>query len=406
MSGRKVSVVLRTAAGDEAREFAPDLRLIDVCRLLRVPPNTVSPFATGSAKIRRVIGLYEPLDRLVRSGDEQLILQFDRNLNYHSLLSDARSSSVEHVPAVMPVTEYTFSSGTYGYITHATLDVQACRNFVNESVADFVEAYREVLGGSATIVVGTSGGGDSNALLAALVEATRNLTVSIRPVMLLGAPEWDAAIDRAKELCASLGLSLQFVGSERVNRLLGRLGNSSHWLSDFHAHFPREDSDVIGTLAIRLALSDVARKLGASCVVTGLNLEDLLAECFLRLTQGELPLEFPVRIIDGINFCYPVYRVPKKLLDGCHPEYALANYRERSASVMMGRAIPYYLAQSMNSAVPGIEFDLLEGFRSLPHVRPATLPEFGFAILPGVEICPELRSRWENYIKGDRPVST
>jgi hypothetical protein len=51
-----------------------------------------------------------------------------------------------------------------------------------------------------------------------------------------------------------------------------------------------------------------------------------------------------IAISDGINFCYPLYRVPKKLLDGCYPEYALANYRERSVGVMMGRAIPYYLA--------------------------------------------------------------
>jgi hypothetical protein len=402
--GHKIPVVLRTTAGDEVREFAPDLRLIEVCRLLRVPPNAISTFATGSTSTRRVVGLYEQLGRLVRSDGEQLVLQFDRNLNYNALLSDARSTT-EQVPAAEPVAEYTFPPGTYGYITHTTLDVKACRDFVSESVADFVEAYREVLSESPTIVVGTSGGGDSNALLTALVDATRNLSISITPVMLLGVPEWDAATDRAKELCGILGLPLKFVGSERVSLLLGRPGNSSNWLRDFHEHFPREDSDVIGTLAIRLALSDVARKLGTSCVVTGLNLEDLLAECFLRLTQGELPLEFPVRNLDGINFCYPVYRVPKKLLDGCYPEYALANYRERSVGVMMGRAIPYYLAQSMNSTVPGIEFDLLEGFRSLPHVRPLTSPEFGFATLPDFEVRSELRSRWAKYIRGEQPVS-
>jgi hypothetical protein len=220
VSGYKIPVVLRTASGDEVREFAPDLRLIEVCRLLRVPPSAISSFVTGSTSTRRVVGLYEPLDHLARSDGEQLVLQFDRNLNYHALLSDARSSP-EQVPAASPVAEYIFPSGTYGYITHATLDAQACRDFVNESVVDFVEAYRDILDESSTIVVGTSGGGDSNALLTTLVDATRNLSVSITPVMLLGVPEWDTAADRAKELCRSLGLSLRFVESERVNQLLG-----------------------------------------------------------------------------------------------------------------------------------------------------------------------------------------
>ena len=60
----------------------------------------------------------------------------------------------------------------------------------------------------------------------------------------------------------------------------------------------------------------------------------------------------------------------------------------------MGRATPYYLAQPINSTVPGIEFDLLEGFRFPSHVRPVTSPEFGFATLAGLEVRPELRSRW------------
>jgi hypothetical protein len=235
----KIPVVLRTAAGDEVREFAPDLKLIEVCRLLRVPPNAISPLAIGSTTIRRVVGLYEPLGRLVRSDSEQIVLQFDRNLNYQALLSDARSSA-ERIQVAVPVAEYTFPSGTYGYITHAKLDVEACRNFVNESVTDFVESYREILSESSTIVVGTSGGGDSNALLTALVDATRDLSISITPVMLLGVPEWDAAVGRAKDICKILDLPLEFVGSERINLLLGRPADSPNWFGDFHKHFPEK----------------------------------------------------------------------------------------------------------------------------------------------------------------------
>jgi hypothetical protein len=105
--GHKIPVVLRTTAGDEVREFAPHLRLIEVCRLLRVPPNAISTFATGSTSTRRVVGLYEQLGRLVRSDGEQLVLQFDRNLNYNALLSDARSTTQN---TRSPITESALSA--------------------------------------------------------------------------------------------------------------------------------------------------------------------------------------------------------------------------------------------------------------------------------------------------------
>ena len=221
--------------------------------------------------------------------------------------------------------------------------------------------------------------------------------------MLLGIPEWDSATDRGEALCQRLGLELRFLDSGYVNGLLGRPADAPDWLGDFRRHFPDDDVDVIGTLAIRLGLADTAREVGAGCAITGLNLEDLLAECFLRLVQGELPLAFPVRVLDGLPFTYPLYRVPKKILDGCHPRYALENYQDRSTGVMMGRAIPYYLAQSVNAAVPGLEFDVLDGFRRLPHVQPVTDPAYGFATIaaPGAE--PEIAGRWERYIAGEPP---
>lgn len=395
-----VSVILRTAAGDEIRTFDPKLRLIDVCRLLRVPPNAISPFASDSQKVRRIVGMHQPLEKLAREREE-IILQFDRNLNYQALLNDANLDNA-HLP-LEPVAEYTFSAGTYGYMTHVAFDEGSCREFVYESVTDFVDSYHHVLAASSSLVVGVSGGGDSNALLTALVEATSELGISIVPAMVLGVPEWDSAVERAQELCASVGLELQVIDSTAVNQILGRPSSAPNWLTDFHAHFPREDSDVIGTLAIRLALSSVARRTGTSCVVTGLNLEDLLAECLLRLIQGRLPLPFPVRTLDGISFCYPAYRVPKKILDGCHPNHSLLNYEARSVGVMMGRAIPYYLAQSVNSIVPGAEFDLIEGFRSLPHERPTDSAEFGFATLVDTDMPLEAKSRWLRYISGEQP---
>jgi hypothetical protein len=398
VSGEQVTVLLRTAAGDEVRRAEPCTSLVQVCRSALVPPGAVSTFAVnGAGAVRRIVGMDLRLDELVRDG-EHVVLQFDRNINYLPLLDAAHVRDATTTPD--PVTEYAFAANTYGHVTHVPLSVAACREFVQEAVDDFVSEHQHLFERT-SVVVGTSGGGDSNALLTALSTATRHLSTQVRPVMLLGIPEWDAAAPRARELCGDLGLTLTHIGAARINALLGRPPTHPDWLGDFRRHFPADDIDVIGTLAIRLALADAARAGGSRCVVTGLNLEDVLAECFLRVAQGRLPLPFPVRDLDGTAFCYPVHRVPKKILDGCHPTYALANYRQRSIGVMMGRAIPYFLAQSMNATIPGIEFDLLEGFRTLPHEQPVAESGLGFATVPGAG--QEATDRWMSYTTGDAP---
>ncbi|MGH9564648.1 MAG: hypothetical protein ACRD4I_01570, partial [Candidatus Angelobacter sp.] len=372
--------------------------LIDACRLVRISPNAISPFAEVNGVTHRVVGVFRPLGDLVPEDDSRLILQFDRNLNYRALLSEAEQDTA--TPPESAVAEYTFPSGNWGHVTHVQLDIDSCRAFVAEAVSDFVEQHSGIFKPGARVVVGTSGGGDSNALLSALAHATSDKDVTLLPVMLLGIPEWDQAVDRAEQLCKELGFDLTLVSSDEVNAALGRPAHAPDWFGDFKQAFPLEDSDVIDTLAIRLALSRVAREREADCLVTGLNLEDLLAECFLRIMQGKQPLEFPVRHLDDVTFCYPVYKVPKKILDGCHPKFSLQNYKERSIGVMMGRGIPYLLAQAMNTLIPGVEFDLVEGFASLVHERPEASPTFGFATISGDEVPGDLRQRWSDYADG------
>lgn len=337
MPREQVAIVLRTAGGDVEHRVDGRTLLVQACRMLHVPPGAVSPFVRGRTGLRRATGMHRPIEQLVGDGDG-LVLQFDRNINYLALLTEGSGRTQEDRPGEA-VTEYAFPAGVYGHVTHAELTEADCRRFVLEAVTDFVEEQNALFGTGRRMVVGTSGGGDSNALLSALAEVAATRDLPLMPVMLLGIPEWDGAAERGSALCHELGLDLAFLDSGRVNQLLGRPASAPDWLGDFRRHFPDDDVDVIGTLAIRLGLADAARRSGTGCVITGLNLEDLLAECFLRLVQGELPLAFPVRVLDGLSFCYPLHRVPKKILDGCHPRYALANYQERSTGVMMGRAI-------------------------------------------------------------------
>ncbi|MGK5595552.1 MAG: hypothetical protein ACSNEK_09400 [Parachlamydiaceae bacterium] len=244
------------------------------------------------------------------------------------------------------------------------------------------------------IVLGISGGGDSNTLIEAFLESGKVKREQMIAVMMLGIPDWDKGRSRAEALCTRHGVELRFVDSLAVNQLLGRKGESD-WLEDVEKIFPDADLEVLGTLAIRLSLTAVAKSVGAQSIVTGINLEDILGECLMTTIQGKRPMPFPVRIIDGMLLWYPLYNIPKKILDGYYPKYSLANYEERYPSKMLGRANAYYLAQMISSLIPGVEFDLLQGFKELSiknHGKGFYDEKLGFSVVQKLPL--ELQNRW------------
>ena len=82
------------------------------------------------------------------------------------------------------------------------------------------ETVRGQMPESGKLLVGVSGGGDSNAMLYALSQlAGEGLT--IHPVLIKGIPDWDLGVPRAQELCATYGLSLTIMEDTEVEALLG-----------------------------------------------------------------------------------------------------------------------------------------------------------------------------------------
>lgn len=376
-----------------------DMSVADVCLLNRIPVNSVAVYGAsmgGGAEVEPVADTMRTVRDLSNSYS-CLIIRPDRNISYESALPTNIRSDV----SPSDVASYFFRARTQearddGHLIHKGFSVEECRAYVDREVLLFVDRFSDVMRQTPS-VVGVSGGGDSNALLGALLNAGIPSAL-IHPVMIMGVPDWDKGRDRAESLCSSYGLTLKIYEASEVSSLLG-LRPGRDWVSAFESTYPGVDVEVIGTLAIRRVLSAHVRQLGQGSVVTGLNLEDLLADALMRVMEGKLPIAFPKRHLDGVDILYPLYRCPKRILDGCHPKYSLENYQDRYPSHLNGRAITYFLSQSVGALLPGVEFDLLRGLERLSTLWDESEmtfnPVMGFSTLGGVSL--DAQAKWREY---------
>lgn len=386
---RAVEIYVTTPHGKfEVTNWRPENTVVEVCYLNRIPPSAVSLYVETGGELNLTTNLLSPIVDLVPLGSN-LVIRPDRNINYHEIIPSVVITDVK----AGDVSEYFFPNDGASQLLKG-LSASECQKYVLQRVAAAVDEFGGDLNGP-PVVVGVSGGGDSNILVGALLAAG---VTNIRPVMMLGIPDWDKGRNRAEEICASHGVPLRIVESDEVGRLLGAK-EGINWVASFEENYPDVDLEMLGTLAVRLVLSSIAREVGAKVIVTGLNLEDLLGEALMCVLEGQRPLPFPRRKVGDVEIFYPLFRCPKKIIDGCFPKFSLANYEDRFPSRLRGRAIAYYLAQSMNSLVPGIEFDLLEGLRGISGSEWESMhddPDLGFTVLR--PISSEAKRRWLSFL--------
>lgn len=213
------------------------------------------------------------------------------------------------------------------------------------------------------IIVGTSGGGDSNAMIAALANSRYREQIKISPVMILGIPDWDTQLPVAQEVCTQSGLNLEVISADKLAQIVSAR-SIDLVLTRFAEIFPATDREFIGTWLLRRGLTHVALSLSAGHIVFGANREDLLAESLSRLMAGLVPLKVPVRPMGALSFVYPLWRVPKKIADAVHWNESQGNYEARARASTDGRTMSLLLAHSL-SMVPGADIALLEGFANL-----------------------------------------
>ncbi|HEY4178797.1 MAG TPA: hypothetical protein VGM90_18250 [Kofleriaceae bacterium] len=376
----QVSVV--TAHGRQELSCRSDDRLIDVLTRNGVPWSGVSvyrvPTAGGDPQ------LCSALDAVLADVDaSEILLYFNRNVNPF-LFSLANWKTVASAdPSGPDATEYIYQrldnsrGATEVYLKK--MSPPECRNAIAARVADVVRA---ALPKGSHIVVGVSGGGDSNSLLYGLSQLKYH-DLTIHPVIIKGIPDWDTGVPRAQELCASYGLPLRIMDENEVKALLGIPRDSTSLIERFEREFPGDDFEFVGTLLIRLALAAHAREVGTKFICTGLNLEDVLCENMFRTSTGLPPAPVPVRDIGDVTLVLPLWLCPKRIIDGCFPKYSLANYQGRYPCFSLGRNLYYSIVYAMQSQFPGFPEQLAQGFSTLAEKAPTEYvhdEQLGFAV--------------------------
>jgi len=396
-----VSVV--TAHGRQPLPSRNGERLVDLLARHNVPWSAVSIYVVpgdgGPPRPRACLD--QPLSEL--SDASEILLYFNRNVNPF-LFSLSHFQTVDSADPSQETTEYFYQRldnerGTaQAYLKK--LSPEECREVIATRVGETVRAAMPEGG---QLVVGVSGGGDSNAMLYGLSQLG-DAGVTIHPVILKGIPDWDAGVPRALELCERYGLALTVIEEAEVRDLLGIPREGEALIDRFEREFKGDDFEFVGTLLIRLALIKHARALGTHYICTGLNLEDVLCEAMFRISSGMKPASFPARRIGDMTLVLPLWMCPKRIIDGCFPRFSLDNYDARYPCFSLGRNLYYSIVYALQSQFPGYLEQLAHGLSELASGDPVEYvldEELGFHVERFVPF--PLRRRF-NRMLGRMPI--
>ncbi|MBW1932825.1 MAG: hypothetical protein JRI56_07395 [Deltaproteobacteria bacterium] len=297
--------------------------------------------------------------------DYDILVYYNRNID--PVTTDCKPDKMIPSHKGEMATEYIYKIPGQTSFALKKLSSDECKQIVSNCVHEFL---RDNFKNGARIVAGISGGGDSNALLYSF-GCFRDSHIEIIPVLIKGIPEWDAGERRAREVASRYGLTLRVVEQSEVYEII-QIKNKTTSLGDlFCRYFADDDFEFFGTLIVRRVLAAIAAESKTQEICLGLNMEDLLSESFYCLCNDIPLLPFPRRQIGECFFNYPLWNVPKKILDGCFPKYSLENYEMRFPCHSYGRSLYYQVTARIQSWFPFLPEMMLRGFAGISVRDPA-----------------------------------
>lgn len=351
------SIRIEATTGEIPQRSLANATLEDFLRLNQLPPSLFQGYVVAEGRRTPV-----PLTRRMSDlSGEEVVLSSLRFLEF----SKAIPSVVSTYADADPVTTLRDRDYSAGAAREAVYEISAptARELVGEAVAEFMDAQHS----GDSILVGVSGGGDSNALTTALASWGNAKGVAVTGYTLQMDPVWGSdAVERAAAICTPLGVHHEVLGPERIGELLHLPIDLADWYQQFRDAHGASAIHLFGTFLVSLVGRRLARDLGGKQYCLGFNQEDVLAEVLFLLVNGRRPLPYPVRSFGDIELLMPAWRVPKRILDACHPQLSSQAYEERNRTeagegTTWQRSMVYLLSHAIADAEPSLASSLLQG---------------------------------------------
>ncbi|MGH3694896.1 MAG: hypothetical protein ACRDRX_13070 [Pseudonocardiaceae bacterium] len=389
-------VTLEFTAGSRSIKVADELSLAEILLANRLPPSLFQAYEVRSEDDHVPIPMTTPLSEIPT--EHNVVLRCIRNTDIDTLRSPDTHIIRRDSTPVAALLDFEYGRrqplGRIHLVDDSTL-----REIVSDQIVTFLQQH-EV---TTPIVAGISGGGDSNTLVYGLtkfVQASGQPASEILCFTLAMDPLWpESAVNRARELCDRAGFEHRVLYASDMTNLLYMSTSPAKLWEAFRRDYGPDTVHFFGTFFVNLVGRRLCRELSAHNLCVGYNREDLLAELLFCLMNGRRPLAYPVRRMTDVNCLFPLWEIPKHLLDACYPRYSASNYRERVDTTTPQRSAIYFLAHCLDAIGPQISLSLMDGVAALMNSID------GWEELSPIDGTPLMRTGWsdadtENQVLG------
>jgi hypothetical protein len=354
------NIKLKTASQEIILKSFDELTLEGVLRINRLPMGLFQAYIIDSERKIKPIPLNINLKDI--GENYEVILQCIRNIDLRQVLPQKISYRKVNNPITL-LHDINIGEDKCTETIHQ-IDEMAAREIVATKTEEFMKKYSY----ASRIIVGVSGGGDSNTLIKSLKEFLIKNKSDKKYICftLIFDPIWPkSAARRASELCRENEVEHFIYEDEDIEKILKMTGNLKDFYNEFSEKFGNDATEFFGTYLVSLIARKLCKKYETNEYCLGFNREDILSELLFSLINGYRPLSFPVREFGPVKLLMPLWEIPKKILDACYPKYSIENYQERAGVTTFQRSIIYYLAHSIEDVYSNLGLSLMKGVQKL-----------------------------------------